>query len=60
MVMKTYIKLLFRTLKSNVARFLILMSIIAIGVGLSTGIGILPNQLENSFQTFLINKNIHR
>lgn len=52
MVMKTYIKLLFRTLKSNVARFLILMSIIAIGVGLSTGIGILPNQLENSFQTF--------
>ncbi|MFA5560267.1 MAG: ABC transporter permease [Acholeplasmataceae bacterium] len=50
--MRVYVKLLFRTLKSNLTRFIVLISIVAIGVGLSTGIGILPNQLRNSFGTY--------
>ncbi|VEU82117.1 FtsX-like permease family protein [Acholeplasma hippikon] len=50
--MKTYIKLLFRTLKSQLTRMLVIASIIAVGVALSTGLGSLPAQLEESFNDY--------
>lgn len=50
--MKTYLKLLLRTLKNQLTRMLVIASIIAVGVGLSTGLGSLPSQLEDSFDEY--------
>lgn len=59
MVMKTFRKTTNRMFKKHFLKIIILMAIVAVGVGLSTGLGAVSFQLKESYNKYLTNNNFY-